>query len=525
VGNSLFRSLFAGSIREKFLLSLGRVENSPGSGLRIRLLFDLDKPSTPALFCLPWELLYYDERRDFLSRNPRTPLIRHISVPRPEPPTPTRQTLRILILQANPVGTTPLECGQEIAGLRTVLREYPHFTISLLDKPTLPALRAFLYDNSIDALHFIGHADFDRHTNQGALLFEDPDGSPHPVSGEVLAETIKSFTSLRFILLNACETSALSRQDGLDPYTSVATALLLAGMPAVVAMQLPISDAAAIAFSHILYASLARGLSLEAAVAEARLGIYLQDQSSWEWAIPTVLLGYHHNVGLWTIPPARDNGLSLSSPSEVEAASPSVAHKTVGAQGGITIGGVGHRIEGGVHLTLGGLGNVAPELRADLRKRYEKRIRDYPENGQYHFGLGLSYLDLRLYDPALRYLKAALGKGINEANLLYYIAIATLGGRRPRVLSLSQIRETESYLDAAVRLDPSRSHYFYLWALLKYDYYLTNGLCSGPPTLEELLEAMSRIELDDTEISQLRKHVPVPSDKLLQSALRRCDGS
>ena len=74
-----------------------------------------------------------------------------------------------------------------------------------------------------------------------------------PVSGETLVTLLKDLTSLRLVFLNACETARAAREDGLDPFAGVATALVRAGLPAVVAMQRPISDAASIAFSRAVH--------------------------------------------------------------------------------------------------------------------------------------------------------------------------------------------------------------------------------------------------------------------------------
>jgi hypothetical protein len=55
-------------------------------------------------------------------------------------------------------------------------------------------------------------------------------------------------------------------------------------------MQFPISDTAAITFSAALYRALAAGEPVEAAVAEGRTAVYLQDPESLEWATPALYL-------------------------------------------------------------------------------------------------------------------------------------------------------------------------------------------------------------------------------------------
>jgi hypothetical protein len=63
-----------------------------------------------------------------------------------------------------------------------------------------------------------------------------------------------------------------------------------AGLPAVLAMQRPISDGAAITFSQALYARLIAGDPLDAAVAEGRQSIHSMAPRSMEWAVPALLM-------------------------------------------------------------------------------------------------------------------------------------------------------------------------------------------------------------------------------------------
>ena len=82
----------------------------------------------------------------------------------------------------------------------------------------------------------------------------------------------------------------MPRISGVEPFSGVATALVRAGVPAVLAMQFPISDQAAIAFSREFYRRLASGDALETAVTEGRLLISRRDPESLEWATPVLYL-------------------------------------------------------------------------------------------------------------------------------------------------------------------------------------------------------------------------------------------
>jgi tetratricopeptide (TPR) repeat protein len=186
---------------------------------------------------------------------------------------------------------------------------------------------------------------------------------------------------------------------------------------------------------------------------------------------------------------------------------PQVAdHGTVGGAGGVTIGGQGHHIEGGIHLTLAELDGVDETTKRQLRIRFEAQVRDYPEQAQYHFALGLSYLDQGLYDLAISSLRRALGKTTNEADLLYYLSLARLSGKRPRAQNLATIREIESHLGAAIQQSRSKAHYKILLAAIKHDYYAGNGLRVPNPSVETLLQEAMQSSVDTQELRQMLRH-------------------
>jgi len=90
------------------------------------------------------------------------------------------------------------------------------------------------------------------------------------VQADQLAVNLQS-RGVRLAVLGACETG---RRGAAGGWGGVADTLLRAGIPAVVAMQYAVWDEAALAFSRMLYQSLAAGLSLDQAVSAGRLAAY-----------------------------------------------------------------------------------------------------------------------------------------------------------------------------------------------------------------------------------------------------------
>ena len=90
--------------------------------------------------------------------------------------------------------------------------------------------------------------------------------------------------ALRLIFLNACQGAQGGRS---DPFAGVAQRLAQQGAPAVLAMQFPVTDGAAIALSQAFYQALADGLPADTALSEARKAIAAQG-NPLEWATPVL---------------------------------------------------------------------------------------------------------------------------------------------------------------------------------------------------------------------------------------------
>jgi hypothetical protein len=267
-----------------------RTRQKEQAGLRLALHLGPEHPDLAFFASLPWELLYWSERRQFLCLGRKTSFVRHLDVPWPSHPLSVAGPLRILVAAACPNGLPPLDLADERRRIEESWASLGGVTTEFLEHTSAPALRIRLHEKPFHVLHFMGHGGFESKNGVGALLFEGDNGGPVRLPGSVLGDLLRDFTSLRLVFLNACDTARSTSNDGLDPFAGVATALVMAGLPAVVAMQFQISDGAAIAFSQAVYERLSAGDSVEAAIGEGRMAIRLRDPSSLEWATPVLFM-------------------------------------------------------------------------------------------------------------------------------------------------------------------------------------------------------------------------------------------
>lgn len=300
VGRALHDSLFSGAVGRRFAYSQGVTRadggtrgepGAPQTGLRLRILLPPGPPpAAAAVASLPWELIYDEESRDFLGRGRLTPVVRCLDVPGAHRQPAAEPPVGVLVAMAAPAGSQPLDFDRARRRIADSWGGHPALRVDFLPHATLEAVRDKLLEGRFHVLHFAGHGRFDEITGEGRLLFEDDAGSPHPVAGRVLADTLRDAPPLHLVVLNACATGRFPRRRGLDPYTGVATALVAAGLPAVVAMQFPVTNFAAREFGRRFYHALAAGDPLEAAVAEGRHAVYRARPESYEWATPVLFL-------------------------------------------------------------------------------------------------------------------------------------------------------------------------------------------------------------------------------------------
>jgi len=289
IGDQLFNALFSGTVRSLLDHSLGMIHGRQ-RGLRIKLHIDPEDPSLAQLASLPWEFLYRKEKREFLNLSRFTPIIRYLDVQSPYTPLSLEPPLRILVVISDPADYERLDLDRERELIETSWAKHEGVQVEFMEEATVLALQDRLTNKPYHVLHYMGHGGFDEHRGRGVLVMEDEDGQGAIVDGNTLGILLRDIPTMRLAFINACETARVTKEKGLDPFAGVAAAMVMVGIPAVVAMQFPVSDRAAITFSQKFYPLLARGEPVDAAVAEGRRSICLANSGTMEWGTPVLFL-------------------------------------------------------------------------------------------------------------------------------------------------------------------------------------------------------------------------------------------
>lgn len=288
VGQRLYEALFQGEIRD--LLVRSHEQAHTLAGLRLRLHLN----DTAELALLPWEYLYDAKEARFLALTARLSIVRYLALGEPPQALQVDPPLRVLVVLANPADIFPqLDVEAEWQQLQTVLAplvDQGIIELVRLPRPTRNALADHLEQYPVHVLHFVGHGNHDAASGEGGLYLVNEAGAadfvPASVLQVLLADTRDRRNALRLAFLNGCLTG---RSAQVDPFAGTAQQLVQHGVPAVIAMQYSVTDGAATELAHRFYRALARSYPVDAALAQARKGIYIQG-NYLEWGTPVLFL-------------------------------------------------------------------------------------------------------------------------------------------------------------------------------------------------------------------------------------------
>jgi len=290
-GSRLYQAVFNGQVGASLIRSLDKVE---GDKIGLRILLRIDD-RLPQISSLPWEYLYIPDRKRHPALARSTPIVRYLPIPLDRPLTPVPPPLVVVAVVSNPRGVRKLAVEKEFDHLQEAVNELGSDQIRL-EPPlaTWEALQARLRQKPpVHIVHFIGHGYFDAKEGAGGLIFEKADKTANWVPAEKFMYLLNDKADLRLVFLNACRGAASGRS---EPFAGTAQRLVQQGIPAVLAMQFPVTDPAAIAFSRTFYRELTQESSLEAAVSEARLALVGLNTRYPEWGTPVLFSRSDDNI-------------------------------------------------------------------------------------------------------------------------------------------------------------------------------------------------------------------------------------
>ncbi len=196
------------------------------------------------------------------------------------PPTNLNE-LHIIAVASSPLShvLAPLNIQGEWTRLTEIVSKQKR-TISLERAwpPTIEYLRELVAGQEQLVVHFMGHGG---QNGEAVLCFERDDGTREDISASEFVQRLQG--SVFLVTLNACQ----SATPGKTVFSNLAKALIHEQIPYALGMRFSIHDDDARDFSRTFYNDLARGVSVEKALVQARLTLA---KSERVWAAGNLVL-------------------------------------------------------------------------------------------------------------------------------------------------------------------------------------------------------------------------------------------
>ncbi|MCP4040807.1 MAG: CHAT domain-containing protein, partial [Gammaproteobacteria bacterium] len=238
-GEENFTRLFTGEP----LLWYDRARNAGLAELTLKIASD-----DPRILAWPWEALR-DPHGTTLAHNCRIERqLSELHDPLPLPENLPSDQINILLIIARPYDDDVGYHALSRPLIELVQKQRLPVRIEVLRPPTFSQLEQHLHERPgrYHIVHFDGHGgyggaghresphEYDGDDIQGRIIFEDNAGKEAPIDAGKLTQLLSEHR-IPIMVLNACQSARIDERAD-DPFASVATALLKAGIRGVVAM-------------------------------------------------------------------------------------------------------------------------------------------------------------------------------------------------------------------------------------------------------------------------------------------------
>ena len=118
------------------------------------------------------------------------------------------------------------------------------------------------------------------------------------------------------------------------------------------------------------------------------------------------------------------------------------------------------------------------------------------------------YLSNNDFKNAQETLNKLILKTPNDADPYFYLALSLIAGRRPKILGFKEAEEAVRNIDVAISKDSAKAHFYYLKAIILYDFYCLNGFSVDIEEINELLVIAANVVNDKSMIKEVMHFTP-----------------
>jgi hypothetical protein len=127
---------------------------------------------------------------------------------------------------------------------------------------------------------------------------------------------------------------------------------------------------------------------------------------------------------------------------------------------------------------------------------------------------GIKQLRARSYQQATNTLAEVVKADPSIRMATFYLALALMKGRRPKVLNRNEIQALDELLSAVTCGNHADSLFHWFRALIRDDYYNGNGLLCPPPTVQKLVSTALAGNINVSELRELLRELPMLNNRL-----------
>ncbi len=132
----------------------------------------------------------------------------------------------------------------------------------------------------------------------------------------------------------------------------------------------------------------------------------------------------------------------------------------------------------------------------------------------------LLHLNLKNYEIAKKLLELEIENNPINADGYFYCAICYINGKRIKSLALSDIKKITQYINSAIQIKDDAKYYF-LSAIINYEFFEGNGMLLPEPNYLDLLEKMLELKLDDDDLVFLENNIIVPQNEFFNQFINK----
>ena len=279
IGEKLAEVLFAGGIRQLY--------DGTANGASVQLSLCACDAELKAI---PWEFVVWPDLKT--APHDRRSICRLVEGTASKALAPLKldSGIRIMLIVSQPTDQPSVEWIETKRMLDTQIAAYTPMVgaekmkFLLSEASSAEAVRNDVRNFDPHIVHFIGHG------QANGLVFTKHQAPTSKLISANMVCTVLASNSTRLIILSACDTAKVGTN--ILPLMSVAERVVQAGVPAVVANQMPISLRSIHTFCGALYGELLREGNIDWAVNVGRIamGVAFDDQAiaAVEWGVPVL---------------------------------------------------------------------------------------------------------------------------------------------------------------------------------------------------------------------------------------------